>query len=356
MEKVAEKTDKKISKYLGYKFFKNKEGSDTDVNLVRITGISDYNNEITITDLDTNKSSKVKFEDLKSYTPLEPVGFVSFSKVGMKDKNGRMNKDIIVSLYRMLDIKLNINEPYAICRQSINDFFYAIIAPNPDHELAGVCCSRENCPEGMPYYAMAACDEVEDFTIVNFYLDDTILNLLDFINKDKYDKVLNALYVDHMRSLNPAYSVKGDQRKSHDGWCRNLEMLLTENNVQTDMDAMRNITSVDFDVEEYLDKKVEKDDIEVNYLKPELLKFISNTFRINIKPNAMALKFDVDIDLGDFNNINYVLIRDNKNNTYVISYVLDGEFREAELIDEENTLSGIDKLRIQFYNKYHDQK
>lgn len=353
MEKVAEKTDKKTSKYLGYKFFKSK--TEDSVELLRITGISDYNNIITVTDLDTNKSRDIEFDDLKSYTPLDPTGFVSFSKVGMYDENKRLNYDVIVSLYRMLDIKLNINEPYAICRQSINDFFYTIIAPNPDHELAGVCCSRENCPMGMPYYVMASCDEVFDFTIVNFYLDDTVNNLLKFINTEKYDKVLNALFVDHMRSLNPVYIVKGETRKSHDGWCRNLETLLLENNFQTDMDTMRNITSVDFTVEDYLDKKIEND-IEVNYLKPELLKFISNTFKINIKPDAMALEFDVDIDFGDFNNINYALIRDNKDKTYIISYVLDGEFREADLIEEENKLSAIDLLRIQFYDKYHNQK
>lgn len=353
MEKVAEKTDKKISKYLGYKFFKSKD--ENAVELLRITKIAEYNNMVTVTDLDTNKSREISFDDLKSYTPLEPFGFVSFSKVGMHDENKRMNYDVIVSLYRLLDVKLDMNEPYAICRQSINDFFYAIIAPNPDHEIAGVCCSRENCPMGMPYYTMAMCDEVLDFTIVNFYLDDTIDKLLTFIDTKKYDKVLNALFVDHMRAINPIYNVKGETRKSHDGWCRDLATLLKENNFQTDMDILRNVSAVDFTIEDYLDKKIENG-TDVNYLKPELLKFIANTFRINIKPNALALEFDVDIDLGDFNNINYVLLRDNKDKTYIISYVLDGEFREADLIEEENKLSGADLLRMQFYDKYHNQK
>ena len=351
MEKVAEKTDKKINKYLGYKFFINK--SENEVELLRLTKISTYNNIVTVRDEDTNKTREIKFEDLKSYTPLEPTGFVSFSKVGIYDENKRLNFDVIVSIYRLLDIKLNMNEPYAICRQSINDFFYDYINNNPDRQLVGVSCSRDDCPTNLPYYMLAACDEVTDFVIVNFYLDDTVDDLLEFINTTKFDKVLNALFIDHMRSINPLYNVSGEKRKSHDGWCRDLKTLLMENNFQHDMDTMRNISSVDFAIDDYLDIKIEKD-IEVAYLKPELLKFISNTFRINIKPNAIAIKFGVDVDLGEFNNMNYVLLRDKNHNTYIISYVLDGEFRESELIEEE--LSGVERLRMRFYDKYNNQK
>ena len=353
MEKEAKKTDKIVKKYLGYKFFKSI--SEDSVELIRIIKVSEYNNIVTVKNLDTNKTEDIEFEKIKSYTPLEPQAFVTISKVGIKDSGGRMNYDVIVSLYRMIDIKLDINEPYAICRQSINDFFYSYINPNPDHELAGVCVSRDNCPTNLPYEIMASCDEVFDFVIINFYLDDTINGILKFIDTTKFDKVLNGLFIDHMRAINPIYNVKGETRKSHDGWCRSLETLLMENNFQTDMDIMRNVSSVDFSVEDYLDKKMEND-IEISYLKPELLKFISNTFKLNIKPNAIAIEFGVDIDLGEFNNINYILIRDNKNKTYIISYVLDGEYREADLVEKENTLSGIDKLRLQFYDKYHNQK
>ena len=351
MEKVAEKTDKKISKYLGYKFFINK--SENEVELLRIIKISTYNNIVTVRDEDTKSTREIKFDDLKSYTPLEPVGFVSFAKVGLYDENKRLNFDVIVSLYRLLDVKMNINEPYAICRQSINDFFYDYINNNPEVPLAGVSCSRDDCPVNLPYYILAACDEVIDFTMVHFYLDDTVDDLLEFINTSKYDKVLNGLFIDHMRAINPIYNVSGEKRKSHEGWCRDLKTLLLENNFQNDMDTMRNVSSVDFAIDEYLDTKVEKD-IEVSYLKPELLKFISNTFKINIKPNAIAIKFDVDVDLGEFNNLNYVLIRDNKHNTYIISYVVDGEFRESDLVEEE--LSGLEKMHMRFYNKYDNQK
>ena len=86
-----------------------------------------------------------------------------------------------------------------------------------------------------------------------------------------------------------------------------------------------------------------------------MLKFIATTFKINIKNNALAVKFDVDIDLADFSNNNYVLIRDIDNITYIISYVVEGEYREQELEEESNKLSGTDLLRLQFYNKYNNQ-
>lgn len=352
----TKKTDKKISKYLGYKFFKNKENSE-EIDLIRVTRIFDEGDKIKVKNCDTNEESFITFEDLSGYTPLEPTGFVTFAKVGMQDDKIKtlMNYDVVVSLYRLLDVKLNINEPYAICRQSVNDFFYNLINPNPDKEYVGVSCSRENCPNNIPYYMMAACDEVYNFTIVHFYLTDTINDILEMIDTTLYDKVLEKLYQIHMKSTNPLYIPDGDKRLSHYGWCRSLKTLLQENNFQTDMDAMRNISAVDFNIEDCVEVK-DENGLEVKYANIELHNFIANTYRINIKEKCIVMKYDVDIDLAEFNNTNYVLIRDNQNNTYIISYILDGEYREKDLIDEENKLSATDKLRMEFYNKYTNQK
>ena len=350
----TKKTDKKLSKYLGYKFFKTIEGTE-DIDLIRITRIFDEDDKCKTKNCDTGEEKFITIEELKGYTPLEPTGLVTFAKVGMQDDkiSTLMNMDVVVSLYRLLDLKLNINEPYAICRQSINDFFFTMMSGDPSKEFVGVCASRENCPVGIPYHAMAACDKVYNFNVVHFYLTDTINDILEMIDTTLYDKVLEKLYQEHMKSVKPVYTPDGDKRLSHFGWCRKLSTLLKENNVQNDMDTMRNITAVDFNILDYTETKNE-DGLEVIYANHELCDFIANTFRIVIKEQCIIMQYDVDIDLAEFNNTNYVLLRDNQNITYIVSYILDGEFRQSDLIAEENKLTVSDKLRISFYDKYNN--
>lgn len=353
------KTNKNVRKYLGYKLYKFKENSDTEVELIRIINVTEFNDKVIVKDLDTNETKKILIDCLKDYTPLEPMGFVDFLKIGMKDENGQYDQDVMVSLYRLFDVKvMNMNEPYTICRQGVADFFYTMISGDEDKDLAGVCCSREYCPPNVNYFELAMCDKVYDLIAVNFYLDDTIDDLLECIDTSIFDKVLEKEYTIHMTSLNPLYNKDNDKRLSHNGWCRTLRTLLVENNFQNDMDTMRNISAVDFKISDHLIEKQatsQDEEITVNYLDMDLLNFISNTFKINIKDNALAVKFDVDIDLNDFNNNNYVLLRDIDKNTYIISYVIDGEYREVELEEENNKLSPTDLLRLQFYNKYNNQ-
>ena len=352
------KTNKDIRKYLGYKFFKAKEDSETEVELIRLINITEFNDKVTVKDLDTGETRKVLIDCLKDYVPLEPIGFVNFLKIGMKDENGQYDQDVMVTLYRLFDVKMNMNEPYAICRQGVADFFYTMISGDSEKDLAGVSCSREYCPPNVNYFELAMFDKAYNFIPVNFYLDDTIDNLLECIDTSIFDKVLEKEYTIHMTSINPLYNKDNDKRSSHNGWCRTLKTLLIENNFQNDMDTMRNISAVDFKISDHLiEKQVtsEGEELTVNYLDDKLLKFIATTFKINIKNNALAVKFDVDIDLADFSNNNYVLIRDIDNITYIISYVVEGEYREQELEEESNKLSGTDLLRLQFYNKYNNQ-
>ena len=332
--------NKKLNKYLGYVFFKQKENDSFEI--IKIIDINGDN--VVIKDLDTGKVNTTAFESLKGYTPIEPMGFVSFAKVRTGDYN-----DIIVSLYRLLDIKLDMNEPFAICRQSVNDFFYDMIR-NENEGIAGICCSRENCPVGIPYESLAYCDDVIDFKIVNFYLTDTVEDVLSCINTKVYDRVLEKLYTEHMKAVNPAYIKSSDKQQSHRGWCRTLKKLLVENNFISDMDTLRGITSVDFPIKDYI--VVEKcEDVDVTFINDELKTFFSIVYKIGIN-NAIAIEFDYDIDLAEFNNSRYFIIRDSENKTYIIQYTCEKEYREEELKEKANKLSGIDKLRLSFYNKY----
>lgn len=345
------KTNKNLTKYIGYKFFK--ENEDGSFELIRIIDIDDFNDKIKIKNIEDGSTKTIPYKTLTGYTPLEPYGFMIFSKVSIKSEEETLH-DVIVSMYKHLDVKLNINEPYAICRQSITDFFYTIISNDPSQEIVGVSCSRDNCPTNIPYEIMGSCDEVLKCTFVNLYITDTINDILECIDTKSFDTTLKKLYDKHMKSVNPLYIPVDNPQKSHMGWCPTLKLLLDENNVITDLDVMRNITAVDFDLSKELVKVSNNSGVEIDSLNNEALQFINYTFRINAV-NTMVLEYNVDIDLADFNNMNYILLRDNTDKTYIVSYTVDGEYIQKDLEEENSKLGAGDKLRLAFYNKYADK-
>src|SRR5574344_1904985 len=263
------KTNKKYSKFLGYKFFK-------DDKFIRLIKIFDFNDKVMIKDLDKGINLVINIEELKGYTPLEPYGIVTFNNVYYKSHNDDRKEilhDVIVTGYRLFDLKANIYEPFVICRQGVTDFFYTIIA-NKVNDWVGVSVTRENCPTNIEYKLMAGCDGISNSEMVNFYIDDVVENITECINLKTYNDVLQDLYTKHVRAEKiPLLS----NAKSHKGWCRDINTLLTENNFITDLDAMRNITAVDFKISDY----VIKDDNGLDCLNQQALLFFDNTFKIN---------------------------------------------------------------------------
>ena len=60
----------------------------------------------------------------EKYTPLTPKGFITLNQVVIKDANGQNCPDVIVAMYDMIHVRMGERQPAAVCRQSINDFFY----------------------------------------------------------------------------------------------------------------------------------------------------------------------------------------------------------------------------------------
>ena len=274
-----------------------------------------------------------------------------FNRVGIYSdrKNGKdLNLDVIVSLFRILDIKVDINEPFAICRQNITDFFYSIISNEIDHGYVGVSATRENIPSEIDYGILASCDELYQTDIVHFYFDDTIEDVLNCIDSTDYDKALEENYIIHKKAINPFYIIDGDNNKSDKGWCRDLYTLLKENNFNNDMDTMRNITSLAFDLKEFLDEVEDG----VYKLNDFMLKYFNSIFSISAN-STMVVEYFYDIDFADFANSNYILLRDSNNSTYVVVYTTNGEYLEVDIESEINKLGIGDKIRLDYYNKYN---
>ena len=350
-----------MNKYLGYKFYKENEDGSFDI--IRIVKLYEFNDKVLIRNEETGKEKAVTFASLKSYTPLKPTGMITFSEVKIYDNNDKrlFSKDVIVCLYRMIDIQLDQNiPPYAICRQNINDIFYNLLADKEQHDIVGLSITRDNCPTNFDYRMMAACDEIVNYQMVNIYLDDTLDDILYCINIDIYDNVLYDNFASHMKHKNIMWSKEVDEKSenkvmSDNGWCRNLKTLLLDNNFITDLNTMRNITALDFDLSEDILSKEENTDegtFERSYLSDECMRYMSYVFKVNMN-STLVVKYDYDVDIADFNHGNYTLVMDNTNTLYIIVYTVDGEYIEKDLEDEANKLDFSTRYRLAFYNKYN---
>ena len=87
----------------------------------------------------------------------------------------------------------------------------------------------------------------------------------------------------------------------------------------------------------------------------DLTEWVRSIFKINIKDNTV-LEYDLDINLAEFNNARYFIFRDKTKKLFLVVYTIDGEYKEAELEQENEKKSFSDEYRIKFYNKYNSIK
>ena len=192
---------------------------------------------------------------------------------------------------------------------------------------------------------LVMADEIYESVMVNFYLDDVIDDILHCIDTKNFDYTLNKLFNEHLQ-----YKYKVQFKSGldvDDGWCKSLRALLRENNVITDLDTLRNIIAIDVNLLNYMDKQNE----EVYSFNKEMSLFFAYTYKLNLK-DTKVIKFDYDINFGDFRNSNYCLIRDITNTLYLVVYTLNGEYLESELEEQYEQQGIADKIKLAFYNKY----
>lgn len=343
--------EKEYKKYLGYKFYYVDD--DDNVDVVRIVSLYKDSPEVLLVHTETGNVESMNIEKLGAkYTPLAPKGFLMIAHVVTYDKDGSENEDVIVSLYNHLDAALGNSMPSAVCRQSINDFFMDMMTTSEHNDWVGVSVTPENCPAAIDYQLVSACDKIVRTDMVNFYLDDTIETILNAFNANYYDKVLERLYVAHMKATNPLYldsTAKKDKKESDHGWCRTLKALLTTNNFIADIDSMRMVTSLKFDLKEFM----LTEDEGVYSLNNIMLDFFNYVYKINAV-KTMVIKYDYDINMAEFNNSNYIFLRDSNDITWLCVYVCEGEYIEKDLEAEFNKLGVAETLRLAYYDKYHN--
>ena len=336
---------------VGYKLFK--ENQDGSIHMIRIIGMhrpckitpkTPDPAEILIYDYKDKHKKRVRVDSLKEYSPLKPDGIMTFSIVNIMNDAGKICKDVVVTASKFFNIELKIsNVPYAVCRQNIIDIFYNLMCNHENNMLVGLSVNMDTCPSNFDFRMMFAADSIIFSQFINFYRVDSLEDILKMVNIKKYDEVLNDLYTRHINYINrPELIFKSE----HGGWCKDLNTLLTQNNFMLDVNQMLGINQVEFNVADYL-KDVKKDDITYQIASDELRYWISSIYKVNITEIAVMI-FDHDINLADFNDSKYLLIKDNTNTLYLMVYIVEGEFFEADLEEKDKELDFSSKFKLSF--------
>lgn len=337
---------------IGYKIFKESDLKEDEINLLRITNYVKKPKSKSYVDVIDTKGvrSKIFIDELKEYRPLTPDGYLTISVVSVTDQNNKMVKDIIVTASKILEIRIGITFPYAICRQSVNDIFADMYISDSSKATVGLAINKDECPNGFDMGMLLACDKILEGISLNFYRNDTLDDILELIDTASFDYVLENLYNSYISSNNKAEYAFQDYCN---GWCRNLKTLLQSNNFQSDIDQMLGITSVDFKIEDFIIDKELPDPSKGKYttITDEFKLWLSGTFKV-IMNDVYILEYYHDIDLAEFNNSTYLFLRDNTKKLYFIVYTINNERLLADLEDEYNMKHFNPILKIKFFNKY----
>ena len=333
---------------VGTEFYREIE----DGNISKIRILKTYNTPdkemVTAIDLLTKIKWNEDIEELsKVYKPITAQGMLMISSV-LANNTG----DVIVAAYLMDQVRSGKMTPFCVCRQNIVDLYYNIMIKDESEMIAGMSMNILNVPQGFNYGYMILSDKVVRTDTIMIYRDDTIENLLDLFREaldlDRYDLVLKDSYTTHCKDFPEAMF-----REEHQGWCKNLKKLLVENNFQSDLDQMFGITTVEFNINDYLVETKVTEDSEDSYLTitEELKYWLSYLYKLNIN-KVYVIPFDNDIDFDDLKQSRYFIFRDSDNQLFIFAYTLDGEYKEAELEEKDKQLDFSTKFRIHYLDKY----
>lgn len=272
--------------YLGDKFYRYDEETDK-IDIIRIKKIQ---NENLFSYEKENVSYKITREELlKNYTKLRPDGTVAFTIVNLENKL----KDVIVTLYRTKDLQDGIAIPYCACRQNIFDMFTNQVQKGKTMYV-GVSVSQETMPDDTPFEIVLACNGIDYVNQVSVYLDDTLEDLLSFVNKPKFDLVLTNI---HNNVTN----------KDIQGYCTSLRQLLEENDFMYDFLRAYNIIRVNF--------AIDKDSTELDPFRREYIEGIIKEEMFK----TYVVKYDKEINLNKIER-SHIIVSDKNKEIFIIAY------------------------------------
>ena len=316
----------------GTRYFKYDDNGDLHVfKLIKtspivLKEISNKEKEIVV--LDDESSLRDEF------VKLNPDAIINFNIVNIRDL-----KDVVVTVYRKKEIIERSSAPYSICRQNITDFFANSLDPNM--QACGVNVTTDTLPEGVKIEQLTACDGIESYDTVAYYMGESLDDILSYFSKGRkadYDEVLYNLFMDHIEyksktSGGKMYINYAKTQRTVDGYCTSLKDLLCLNNFMFDLMRGFNIYPIDI----YLKESCENGCLDYNILSI-LERLICKN--INKDPSTqLIIEYDKDIDLERINT-DYLLIYDKTNTLYVVAFSTYGKYHiPVEDVESEENIA-----------------
>lgn len=258
---------------------------------------------VRVKDLLTNKYELIKIKNLQEdYTLLLPDAAMAFNIVKNRDI-----QDVIVTCNRSKGDNIDGKPcPYLVLRQNILDLHANIIQKEKESNFVGCSVTLDNIPEGVDFNVLTACDGLLYYSIVYYYMEDKLDDILECIPKvSKYDDVLeelNKMYCE-AKQIVPTPGI--------DGYCTTLKSLITTNNTMYDIRAGFGILSISSSKESIYNPSIPN---KLNLKIREDIEIILGHRIID----EFIIDYKKDIDLDKLSN--HILLCDSEENIYVLVY------------------------------------
>lgn len=307
------KKDSKLYKTpIGAYFFKYEEGELIMLRLYKVKS----DNIFLMRDKQKNKVALTKSQ-FEEFTMLEPDGLL----IHVLASDPNQGIDTLCMLYKLKDINNGINEPYAVCRQNIIDPFETLLNNDSHTVYVGVSISKDTAPAEFDYNSVCVAAGIRDQKIHFVYKEDTLDDILSFVDEKTYDKALSIIK-NHMSDSD---GIK------YKGFNDSYRSLLVDNDFMYDFKRAFDIIRIKLSIDTSIDRWTENGIYKIS--EKEI-----NTIESLTKHRVLApvlIKYDRTVDLAEIKR-SYILFEDLQKELYIISYDK-GEYinREYDLLEDQ---------------------
>ena len=282
---------------------------DDELVVLRLVNIKSEN-KLTMVDREGNKLSMTK-EELDKCIKLDSDALLCLMTTTL-DEDVR---DVYACVHRTDDMRNGVKEPVMILRQNI--YSSSKNAFNAGMDIyVGECLANPKFDNDEQFKSLLEFNTIDDTLSVALYVDDKFKDIKQFItghNARKFDEVLRTIKSNNTQSM-----LKG--------YCETLDQLFEENNFMFNYRMIFNIAQVDFPIE--LDNNTDKDGvITLNSKQISRLEDLLRAYITDVK----VLKYDKDIDISKIVSKTHIMISDETENIYLVSYIV----KEAYPVDND---------------------
>ena len=282
---------------------------DDELVVLRLVNIKSEN-KFTMVDREGNKLSMTK-EELDKCIKLDSDALLCLMTTTL-DEDVR---DVYACVHRTDDMRNGVKEPVMILRQNI--YSSSKNAFNAGMDIyVGECLANPKFDNDEQFKSLLEFNTIDDTLSVALYVDDKFKDIKQFItghNARKFDEVLRTIKFNNTQSM-----LKG--------YCETLDQLFEENNFMFNYRMIFNIAQVDFPIE--LDNNTDKDGvITLNSKQISRLEDLLRAYITDVK----VLKYDKDIDISKIVSKTHIMISDETENIYLVSYIV----KEAYPVDND---------------------